>query len=195
MFEAFALIRLQYCFASRLSMESFRLPLAKRSCKTVQEGNWPLHWGILARELFPESAMKPSILSNILLRGLIPAALALLLAFPLDAFAQSAAQDHIVSSQSLEQQVQSASRTRQQNIETVTNLLSTPIAERAMRNAHFDPVQVRTAVPTLSDQELANLATRAADVQQKISAGVLGFGLTTLLIIAIVILIVVAIVR
>lgn len=139
--------------------------------------------------------MKPTFLSRILLRGLIPAALAVLLAFPPQNMFAQAPQDHLVTSQSLEQQVQSASHTRQHNIETINNMLSTPIAERAMRDAHYDPIQVRTAVPTLSDQELANLATRAADVQQKISGGVLGFGVITLLVIAVVILIVVAIVR
>lgn len=139
--------------------------------------------------------MKPTFLSSILLRGLIPAALAVLLAFPPQNMFAQAPQDHLVTSQSLEQQVQSASHTRQHNIETINNMLSTPIAERAMRDAHYDPIQVRTAVPTLSDQELANLATRAADVQQKISGGVLGFGVITLLVIAVVILIVVAIVR
>jgi hypothetical protein len=136
-----------------------------------------------------------SIVSIILLRGIIPAALALLLAFPQDIFAQSASQDHLVSPQLLEQQVESASQTRQQDIQTIISLLSTPLAERAMNDAHVDPVQVRTAIPTLSDQELANLAARAADVQQKISAGVLGVGLTTLLIIALIVLIVVVIVR
>lgn len=139
--------------------------------------------------------MKPTFLSSILLRGLIPAALAVLLAFPPQNMFAQAPQDHLVTSQSLEQQVQSTSHTRQQNIETINNMLSTPIAERAMRDAHYDPIQVRTAVPTLSDEELANLATRAADVQQKISGGVLGFGVITLLVIAVVILIVVAIVR
>lgn len=139
--------------------------------------------------------MKHSILSVIVLRGIIPAALALLLAFPQDIFAQAASQDHLVSPQLLQQQVENASQTRQQNIQTITNLLSTPIAERAMTNAHFDPVQVRTAVPTLSDQELANLATRAADVQQKINAGVLGVGLWTLIVIIAIIIIVVAIVH
>jgi hypothetical protein len=139
--------------------------------------------------------MKPTFLSSILLRGLIPAALALLLSFPPQNMFAQAPQDHLVTSQSLEQQVQSTSHTRQQNIETINNMLSTPIAERAMRDAHYDPIQVRTAVPTLSDQELANLATRAADVQQKISGGVLGFGVITLLVIAVIILIVVAIVR
>jgi hypothetical protein len=139
--------------------------------------------------------MKPSLLSVILLRGVIPAVLVLLLAYPQDIFAQAAAPQHLVSPESLQQQVQSATQTRQQNIETINKLLSSPVAERAMQNAHYDPVQVRTAVPTLSDQELANLATRSADVQQRISAGGLGFGLTTLLIVVLIIIIVVAIVH
>jgi hypothetical protein len=139
--------------------------------------------------------MKRSTLSIIMLRGIIPAALVLLLALPQDIFAQSASQEHLVSPQILQQQVESTSQTRQQNIQTINNLLNTPIAEQAMRNAHFDPVQVRTAVPTLSDQELVNLATRAADVQQKISGGFLGAGLTTLLIIVLIVIIVVAIVH
>ncbi len=139
--------------------------------------------------------MKRSTLSAIVLRGAIPAVLILLLALPGDIFAQSPQSDHLVSSEMLQQQVEAASHTRQQNIQTVANLLNTPVAEQAMKDAHVDPVQVRTAIPTLSDQELANLASRAAEVQQKIDAGALGFGLTTLLIIAIIILIVVAIVR
>lgn len=139
--------------------------------------------------------MKRSILRSIMLRGIVPAALTVLLAFPGDIFAEATQPDHLVSPQVLQQQVENASQARQQNIRTISNLLSTPVAERAMRDAHFDAVQVRTAIPTLSDQELANLATRAADAQQKIAAGGLGIGLTTLIIIALVIIIVVAIVR
>jgi hypothetical protein len=139
--------------------------------------------------------MKRSPLSVLLLRGVIPAVLVLLLAYPQDIFAQAVAPEHLVSPDRLQQQVQSATHTRQENIETINKLLSSPVAERAMRNAHYDPVQVRTAVPTLTDQELANLATRSADVQQKISAGGLGFGLTTLLIVVLIIIIVVAIVH
>jgi hypothetical protein len=139
--------------------------------------------------------MRLSTLSAIVLRALIPAALTVLLAFPGDIFAQSTQPEHLVSPQTLQQQVESASHTRLQNIKTITDLLNTPIAERAMRDAHYDPIQVKTAVPTLSDQELASLAVRATDVQQKISGGVLGFGLITLLVIALIIIIVVAIVH
>lgn len=139
--------------------------------------------------------MKRPLLTNIVLRGILPAALALLLTFPQDIFAQPAPQDHLVSPQMLQHQMENASGARQENIQTILHLLGTPVAEQAMQEAHVDPVQVRTAVPTLSDQELASLANRAADAQQKINAGVLGFGVVTLLVIAIIILIVVAVVR
>jgi hypothetical protein len=139
--------------------------------------------------------MKRSIFSPLLLRGIIPAALIFLLVNPAAGMAQSTAQDHLVSPQVLQQQVQSTSETRQQNIRTVTDFLSTPIAERAMHDAHYDPVQVRTAIPTLSDQELANLASRSADAQQKFAAGYIGQGLLTLIIICVVIIIIVAIVH
>lgn len=138
--------------------------------------------------------MKQSILSP-LLRGVFPAALALLLINPTAGMAQSSTQDHLVPPQVLQQQVQNASETRQQNIKTVTDFLSTPIADRAMRDAHYDPVQVRTAIPTLSDQELANLASRSADAQQKFAAGYIGQGLLTLIIVCVVIIIIVAIVH
>ena len=139
--------------------------------------------------------MKKSFLSPLLLRGIVPAALAFLVACPPASFAQATSQDHLVSPQALQQQVQSASQTREQNIRTVTEFLSTPIAERAMRDSHYDPVQVRTAIPTLSDQELSNLASRATDAQQKFAAGYIGQGLLTLIIVCVVIIIIVAIVH
>lgn len=101
------------------------------------------------------------------------------------------AQDHVVSSQALQQQVQTNAATRQQNIETLTNVLSTPLAKRVMKDNHFDAVKVRSAIPTLSDAELANLAQRANDGQQKFSAGLLGLGMWIVILIAIIVIIVV----
>ena len=124
-------------------------------------------------------------------RKLFAAALAGLLAVLL--FAPAArAQDHLVSPDALQQQVRTSSATRQQNIDAVTNFLSTPIAERAMKSHHYDPVKVRSAIPTLSNAELANLASRANDAQQKFAAGFLGSGVLVLLILIIVVIIVVA---
>ncbi|HKO11802.1 MAG TPA: hypothetical protein VJV22_07535, partial [Acidobacteriaceae bacterium] len=71
------------------------------------------------------------------------------------------------------------------------NVLSTPLAQQVMKDHHFDPVKVRTAIPTLSDAELANLAQRANDGQQKFSAGLLGLGIWIILLIAIIVIIVV----
>jgi hypothetical protein len=159
--------------------------------RLLKKGNSGFALGHPTTEVLPMT--KHRTLSIFLLRGLIPAALMLVLACPADIFAQPAPQEHLVTPQTMQQQLQSASQARQANIKTVTDFLSTPTADRAMRDGHFDPVQVRTAIPTLSDQELANLASRSASAQQRISAGALGFGLTVILIIAIVIIIVVAI--
>jgi hypothetical protein len=139
--------------------------------------------------------MNKSIFSPIMLRGIIPAALAFLLACPSGIFAQSAAEQHLVSPQALQQQAQSVSQAREQNIRTVTEFLNTPTADRAMRDAHFDPIQVRTAIPTLSDQELSDLASRASNAQQQFSAGSLSQSMLTLIIVLVAVIIIVAIVH
>lgn len=139
--------------------------------------------------------MKLPQISILMLRGVLPAVLVVLMAYPAGILAQTTANDHIVSSQTLQQQLQSSSATRAKNIQTLTDFMSTPTAEKAMRDAKIDPVQVQKAIPTLSDTELANLSTRAADAQQKFSAGLLGIGILTLIIVILAIIIIVAIVH
>ena len=141
-----------------------------------------------------------SILVSVITRAIIPAVLIVLLATPADSFAQAAEtqpadQDHVVSSQALQQQVESTAADRQKNIDTINQLLSTPEAQKAMHDSNIDATQVRTAVPTLSDKELTELATRASHAQQDFAAGHLGPSLFTLIIIVIVVIIVVAIVH
>jgi hypothetical protein len=149
--------------------------------------------------------MKFSIVSSIVIRGLVPGLLISLLACPAGAFGQTAAvqtpgasapaDDHIVSSQALDQNVILSAAERQQNIATVAAFLATPVAERTMQDAHIDAVQVRTAIPTLSDKELKDLAARSADAQQKFAAGGLSGTLLTLIVLGIIVIIVVAIVH
>jgi len=43
-----------------------------------------------------------------------------------------------------------------------------------MRSAQIDPRQVQTAVPTLNDDDLAQLATRANKAQTEFAAGDIG---------------------
>jgi len=133
--------------------------------------------------------------STLLLHAVVPAILIVLVSYPAGLLAQTTADDHIVSSQTLQRNLENSSATRQHEVATLTSFMSTPLAEKAMRDAKIDPVRVRNAIPTLSDRELQNLSTRAADTQQKFSAGVLGVGLVTLIIVLIAIIIIVAIVH
>lgn len=130
-------------------------------------------------------------LTNLLIQGALPGVLVCALAFPVDIFAQRA-QEHIVSPQALQQQLEATAAARQQNIDTVQNFLSSPIGQRAMQESHVTPVQVKTAIPTLTDEELSSLATRVTDAQMKFAAGTIGN--RDLLIIAVAILVLILII-
>lgn len=100
-------------------------------------------------------------------RLLVALVLLTLCVVPADLLAQS----HVVSPADLQQQVTAASQVRQQNLHTVQNFLSTPTAEKALKSANMNPQQVRTAVSTLSDEEVAQLAARADKAQADFAAG------------------------
>jgi hypothetical protein len=125
------------------------------------------------------------------LRAAIAIVLVGIFIVPTEALAQS----HVVSPADLQKQAVAASQARQQNLEAVQNLLSTPVAEKAMKSAKIDARQVKTAVASLDDQELAQLAARANKAQADFSAGDLSTRDITLIIlgIAVLILIIVAV--
>ena len=100
-------------------------------------------------------------------RTLIASLLALFFFIPADLVAQN----HVVSSADLRKEAAAASQTRQQNLEAVQKFLFNPTGEKAMKSAGIDPQQVKTAVPTLSDEELAQLAARANKAQADFAAG------------------------
>jgi len=139
--------------------------------------------------------VKLTTLRSLTLRAVIPSALMLLMSVPTDAFAAAPAQDHVVSPGVMQSGMADTAAVRQKNIETVRNFLSSPIADKAMRDAHYSPEQVKNAIPSLSDQELANLAARSSDAQQKFAAGALSRPALALIVIALVVLIVVIIVH
>jgi Flp pilus assembly protein TadB len=85
------------------------------------------------------------------------------------AVAQS--QDHLVSPTDLQQAAVSESQTRQQDIDTLDNFFSSAEAQQAFASAHINPREVKNAVSGLSDQELAQLATRASKAQADFAAG------------------------
>jgi len=100
-------------------------------------------------------------------RVLIACLLAALFAVPASLLADS----HVVNPAELQKEMVAASQARQRNLETVQQFLSTPTAEKAMRSAHVNAQQVRTAVSTLNDQELAQIAAKAGKAQADFAAG------------------------
>ncbi len=84
---------------------------------------------------------------------------------------QLAAQSHVVSPADLQNEAVSATQTRQQNIDSLTNALAAPKVQKAMKAAQLDPAQVKTAVSSLSNAELAQFASRANNAQNDFAAG------------------------
>ena len=100
-------------------------------------------------------------------RVLTACGLAFLFAVPQNLVAQS----HVVSPAELQKATLAATAARQQNIETIRQFLSTPAADKALKQAQIDAQQVKQAVGSLSDEELARLATRADKAQADFAAG------------------------
>jgi hypothetical protein len=99
------------------------------------------------------------------------------------------AQNHLVSPADLQQQVMSATQQRQHNIDSLQQFLSTPLAEKAMKDANINPRQVQNAIPSLSNQELAQLSARAEKAQRDFAAGDLTQRDILLIILAVVVLV------
>jgi hypothetical protein len=125
------------------------------------------------------------------LRVAVATLLVALFIVPTDALAQS----HVVSPADLQKEAVAASQVRQHNLDSVQRLLSTPAAEKALKSAKMDTQQVKTAVSTLNDQELAQLAARADKAQADFAAGnlserdliliILGIAVLVLIIVAV----------
>jgi hypothetical protein len=99
----------------------------------------------------------------------ILSACALAILIPAQMFGQS----HVVSPADLQNRAVTASDARQANIDSLTRALSSPKVEKAMRAAKIDPQQVKSAVSTLSNEELADLSARSNQAQSDFAGGTL----------------------
>jgi hypothetical protein len=81
------------------------------------------------------------------------------------------AQTHIVNPSDIHKELVNSTQTRQQNLQKVKNLFSSDETRKAMEAAQISPERVDTAVSTLSDEELARLATRADKLDKDFAAG------------------------
>ena len=105
------------------------------------------------------------------LRAVTACVLVTIFAIPQTLFAQAAA--HVVSSADLQKAAVDASRVRQQNLEALKEFFSSEKAQQALKSAHTDPERVKNAVASLSDAELAQLASRAHRARADFAAGTL----------------------
>ncbi len=104
-----------------------------------------------------------------LARAMTACALVTIFTIPPNLFAQAA--EHVVSTAELQKAAVDASRARQQNLDTLKAFFSSEKAQRALKSAHADPEQVKNAVASLSDAELAQLASRVNKAQADFAAG------------------------
>jgi hypothetical protein len=107
-----------------------------------------------------------------LVRTLTATALVAVFAVPQSLFAQDSG--HLVSPAELQKAAADAAQRRQQNVDTLRGFFSSEKARQALASAHMDSRQVNKAVAALSDDELAQLASRANKAQSDFAGGYIG---------------------
>jgi len=107
--------------------------------------------------------------SRQLVRRAIASAVLATFALPNNILAQEP--EHLVNPSALQQATVDATQTRQQNLDTLNQFFSSDKATQALKASHMNPQAVKSAVATLNDQELAQLASRASKAQSDFAAG------------------------
>lgn len=113
--------------------------------------------------------------------------------FTVFAVPPAGAYEHIVPLAELQSQVRSAANARAKNLEDIQRVLSYPAAAAALAKRNVSPEQMRTAVATLSDDELARLSDRARSSEKDVEAGLI-VGILALIGLIVVIIVVVSVV-
>ena len=106
---------------------------------------------------------------------------------------RASAQEHIVPLKELQGQVQTAAKDRSKNLKDIQRVLSYPAAAAALKKSNVSLEQMRTAVATLSDDELARLSDRARASEKDVEGGLI-VGILALIGLIVVIIIVVSVV-
>lgn len=81
------------------------------------------------------------------------------------------AQAHIVTQEEMQAAILEATQTREVHRERIVSFLSTPKAAKALGAARLDVKLVKSAVSSLSDEELAKFAARADKAESDFAAG------------------------
>jgi phosphopentomutase len=107
---------------------------------------------------------------------------------------QAAAQEHVVPLAELQGKLRSVSEQRGRNIADIQRVLAYPAAAEALQKASVNRDQVKVAVATLNDAELARLADQARASEKDVQGGLI-IGILALIGAIVVIIIVVAVVK
>jgi hypothetical protein len=124
-------------------------------------------------------------------RGFLASALAILFVFPPSLFAQV----HLVTPTEMQRELLKASPAREDNRQAVQKLLSSDVGQKALRSVHADGAQVKQAISTLSDAELAGLAARAQQAQSDFAAGAINKAELLIIAVAVVVVIIIIAVK
>jgi hypothetical protein len=81
------------------------------------------------------------------------------------------AQEHVVAPSNIQKDVAASSSARQKNQSQLENFVSSPEAQKALKSAHLDANKVKNAIPSLDDEELADLSARSEKAQADFAAG------------------------
>jgi len=84
-----------------------------------------------------------------------------------------AQENHVVPLSELHREAAAATASRQGNVAKLEHFFSSETARQALHAVKIDGDQVKTALPLLSDEELAQLAARADQTQADFAAGAL----------------------
>jgi hypothetical protein len=103
------------------------------------------------------------------------------------------AQNHVVSSRQIQNDIASSSATRQRNERELRSFLARKEIQKSMKSEGVNPQQVTNAVSRLSDSELASLAARTQKAQHDFAAGLIGMGIFTLIGVVVVAVILIAV--
>jgi hypothetical protein len=103
-------------------------------------------------------------------------------------------QQHVVTSDELNQQVARPAETRHGNEEAVRHLLSSDAGQNALKSANVDYERVDKAIGQLSDEEVAKLADRSRRAESDFAAGAISAKTLAYIIIAVVVIVVIIVI-
>ena len=94
------------------------------------------------------------------------------------------AEDHLVPSADMRQQLTDREQSRSEKVDQLTEFFQSPAASQALAKAGIDAGKISKAVSSLDNESLESLTAHALDAQRDLSAGALNNQQLTYIIIA-----------